>query len=708
MPPDARRTAPHAASLLEPLEPRIALSDTYYAWISVESLPGFAPEYGEPAAIVGASDNGRYLWSWAAANRGGPDEPYIVIDGEVLYLRDMPDLADAELGGINSAGTVLARDIEGDDLGRTFLLDLAGGERMYLDELALNAPADFDLAAAEPMAISDGGGLVLYTPAEEELRQLWIIIDLDVTRLWKGYDEKQAIDVNALNGVLRWRPALWDAPALLWTPERGMVDLDQLGITHAGSLNNDGTLFAKLDKELVLWRDGEVQKLGFRDESDPHYGGSISYFPGSRDGLGRFVYEELANVNYGVYRLFSPDGDSTIAVQNPGHDFVRRATESGLLLNPASPGGWFAIVSVEPIVTSIAGSIATVWADESGATIEALNVLGGRLRFTLDDSGGMEWAPIGDAARDEAIPWEIVYDAATDRWLALSTYRGELDSFNQQSQSPFNNHDERITHAPTGFFLPDTRAVVAGLGDDGHLILLWQPRIDVLHNYWTDLSEKHLGPQGLRTPEFVGGLASFATRWNAMNIVGLDASGDVHAVWWSPARGDAGWTTSNLSDIAGAPPLVGDVTAAATPWGGMQIFGTDARGHLMAIWWSPQTGRWRTTDLTAHTEGLLLERDSLTARLMPAAGISVVGKSAEGEVAAYWWTPRTGWVSESISDRLGAAAPIIPGLVTYQTTRSGNQHIAGVNAEGDMLHIWWRPDGTNLWRVENLTERALG
>ncbi len=707
MPPDARRTAPPAASPLEPLEPRIALSDTYYAWISVESLPGFAPEYGEPAAIVGASDNGRYLWSWAAANRGGPDEPYIVIDGEVLYLRDMPDLADAELGGINSAGTVLARDIEGDDLGRTFLLDLAGGERMYLDELALNAPADFDLAAAEPLAISDGGGLILGTAAADELLQLWVVIDLDVTRLWKIHAyEEQLIDVNSRNGVLGRRLAQSDGVPMLWTPERGVVNLNDIGVTHAGSLNNDGTLFARLGEDLVLWRDGAVELAGLHDEGQGQF--AVGVFPVSRDESGRLVYERFTYPGASTHELFDPDGAMIIAVRSPRGAYAPRAAESGLMLNHVRPGGWFAIVGIEPIVTGIAGAVAAVWADESGATIEALNVLGGRLRFTLDQAGGMQWAPVSDVARDAPIPWEVVYDATTDRWLALSTYRGELDSFDQRSRSPFSNRDELITYAPTGFYLPDTRAVVAGLGDDGHLILLWQPRIDAQFNYWTDLSEKHLQPQGLRTPEFVGGLASFATRWNAMNIVGLDASGDVHAVWWSPARGDAGWTTSNLSDIAGAPPLVGHVTAAATPWGGMQIFGTDERGHLMAIWWSPATGRWRTVDLTAHTDGLLVQRDSLTVRLMPGAGVSLVAKSTDGEIAAYWWTPRTGWVSESISDRLGDAAPTIPGRVSYQATRSGNQHIAGVNAEGEVVHIWWRPDGTNLWRVENLTERALG
>jgi len=704
------------SELLCQLEPRIVLSDTYYVWTGAEHLPGYDAEVGTPDSIVGASDSGHYFWSAAAADRSDPDVPYLVIDEEVCYLRDIPAMSDAEIAGINSDGLVLAEDAEGDDLGRIFLLDLAApGGRIYLDEMGLQAPPEFDLGATDPIAIGDGAGMVLQSPAQEHFRQLWIVTGRIVTPLWEGRAiSRPFIDMNAENAVTGLRRAQGDDVPMLWTPQRGLVDLAALGITDVGTLNNDGTLFAKIGDELVLWRDGDAEGTGIRDTVDGS--GLTAYFPLSRDASGRIVYEWYGFMGAHEYELSSPEGDVSIAIWHEGRAYAPHLIESGLMLNlgsaghaePPPSGGWYAIVDHETLVTSIAGSDVTVWADESGATVEMLHLLRGSTRFALDRSGNLSWEPIGGHHLDSAVKRTVVYDPATDRYLVLSTEFGRLDIFGKGYNGASFPNEFRITRAPTAFFLTDTRPIIAGLNDDGHVIILWEPRVNAQYTYWSDLSEKHLEPQGLRTPDFVGGLSSFATRWNAMNIVGLDASGDVHAVWWSPARGDAGWTTSNLSDIAGAPPLVGDITATSTPWGGMQIFGTDARGHVIGLWWAPGAGGWHAADLTAETDGLLMRSDSLTVRLMPGSGISLVGKSAEDEVAAYWWTPRTGWVSESISDRLGDAAPTIPGLVSYQTTRSGNQHISGVNAEGDVVHVWWRPDGTNLWRVENLTERALG
>jgi hypothetical protein len=139
----------------------------------------------------------------------------------------------------------------------------------------------------------------------------------------------------------------------------------------------------------------------------------------------------------------------------------------------------------------------------------------------------------------------------------------------------------------------------------------------------------------------------------------------------------------------------------------MQIFGTDERGHLIGLWWAPNAGGWHTTDLTAHTDGLTLDASRLTVQMLPWAGMSIVGKSADGDVATYWWTPRTGWASESLTGHLGDALAPIPGPVSYQTTAAGTQHIAGVSDEGHILHLFWQPDGEG-WRVQDLTQLAIG
>ena len=63
-----------AAEIFGALEPRVVLSDTYYVWTPTESLPGFIADYGDADAIIGASDNGRYLWSRAAGIYAGTSE----------------------------------------------------------------------------------------------------------------------------------------------------------------------------------------------------------------------------------------------------------------------------------------------------------------------------------------------------------------------------------------------------------------------------------------------------------------------------------------------------------------------------------------------------------------------------------------------------------------------------------------------------------
>jgi hypothetical protein len=158
-----------------------------------------------------------------------------------------------------------------------------------------------------------------------------------------------------------------------------------------------------------------------------------------------------------------------------------------------------------------------------------------------------------------------------------------------------------------------------------------------------------------------------------MNIVGLDESGELHAVWWSPGLGSPLWTTSNLSEITGAPKLVGNITA------------------------------------TAEAGGEPLEAGSIASAVTRWSAIEVVGRTSENEVATYWWAPTSGgWVFESITDQQAGDRPRIAGPVSIALGRDGSQHIAGVSAEGEVIHLYWLPDGSDVWRAQNLTELALG
>lgn len=724
MPPDARRTAPPAASPLEPLEPRIALSDTYYAWISVESLPGFAPEYGEPAAIVGASDNGRFLWSGAAADPSDPDEtsePYLVVEGHVRYLRDIPALTDAAVGGVNSSGVVLARDVEGDDEGRLFLFELFGsGQRSYLDEMSLDAPDDFDVAVMMPVAITDSGGLVLDGDPSAWV-QLWIVVDQHVTKLWSGTRDYAFADANALNGVIgrQWLGSESTSGPAMWTPESGLVDLRDQGMSWAASVDNERWVFGKMARggtsELVFLRDGEARWTGIADH-DPF---GTTFLPRCADAGGRMVVSYAIEDDRGgntYYGLEGLDGEVRI-ISGPsllGSGF--ELTESGLLLNRGEAdhaesgpaGGWYRVLTGEELVRGIAGGSATAWTRDGATFISYRDSFGGVTRFRLEPSGELGWkVTFGPDQTDEGYEERAFVDPASGSSLYLALrggrlYRGVVDRPDGEGgYYDFFYGIPAIASAPTAFFLPSGKPVIAGLDSDARARLYYWPSPDE-QAFLADLSS-HLDARGLETPEFVDGLESFRTSWGAMNIVGLDAEGQVHAVWWSPGLNSPLWTTTNLSALAGAPKLVGNLAASATPWGGMQIHGTDERGHLISLWWSPVTREWRVTDLTAQLGGPALRTGSLDIAIGRFGSINVVGATGEGEVVTYWWSKSSGWEAKPVieSDK----APRVTGPLSYFVGRLGAQHIAGVDAEGHILDLYWSRD-VHKWQWRDLTALA--
>jgi hypothetical protein len=713
-----RRDWPRPASRepLEPLEPRLVLSDTYYVWQSVEELPGYAAEYGEPDSIVGASDSGVYLWSAAAADRADADEPYIVVERQVRYLRDIPTLSDVEITGVNSHGLVLAEDLDGADSGRVFLLDLAQPDlRVYIDSMELESPPEFDAANASPLAVTDGAGLVLVTASGSgRERTLWLLHDGSVTRLWSG-DGATIVDANSSNGVIGYRtPDAGPSGAVLWTPSDGVTDLAAIEILHVASLNDDGTVLGMRGDDVVLWRDGQVEATGFSSR-DP-----IFLWPVSRDGAGRLALKSWNADDRGFggadHLLIQPEGELTILSGAHEASFVPHFTESGILLNLGlvvesdallPPGGWYEFADTARLVAAEPMHGASAWTDQISVRIEAANEFG-YARFSAREDGSWDWEAVRNASSDMGVLRQAAYDPTSQRWLVASAADGHLEILGPDFSSTFYGKTAQITRAATPLFTRDGRAMIAGLNDDGHVVIIYEVRgAGQSSSWWDNLSENHLGVQGLATPEFQGELRAFVTPWNGLNIVGLDASGDVHAVWWTPARFGKGWTVSNLSAAAGAPKLTGPITATATPWGAMQIFGTDERGHLIGLWWAPNAGGWHTTDLTAHTNGLTLDASRLTVQMLPWAGLSIVGKTTDGEIAAYWWTPETGWASDRLADSVGDPLPFIPGPVSYEVTRTGSQHIAAVDEAGHVLHLFWHPDGQG-WRIKDLTELALG
>jgi hypothetical protein len=691
---------------LEHLEPRALLSLAYYDSVRIQDFTGFPG--GEFGKLAGASDDGEYLWS-AGAERGATDESpaFLVIDGVYRPMAEFPGLAGALVLDINSRGQVLGVD-QADD--RVFLLDLAGGgSRLYLEDLVTDAPAEFDLAAATAMELGDDGIVVLADNTEDRgvAGSVWGLIDGSVQELWQSEDFVRDVFVEPGNTVYgtRWLHVGqwgWDdeKDVVRWSPSAGLTAFDagwlygvnslgdMLVSTSAGEgiINSDGDF--ELGYSCSLGLDDRRIMLGASDESSHNiiYIRAVVY-----DGVDLAYLEERGG----------------------GYGAPITITDSGLIVLES---GISRRVPVEELVLAGSDEVSVV-VDANGRTIVSFVNSRGGLGSLVAEKGEIDFGAMGGNAREILDYANITlvgprdgrayrYVVSPDGFAMLTVYNSLRDRFEEPRRFGSRLHGVASAAALQG---PRETGVIATYHEDGHLWLTYE----FLFTWWNgaqdwmwksnDITQNHLDKRGLATPQFSGRLDAFTTTWGAMNIVGLDDAGQVHAVWWSPGLNSPLWTTTNLSALAGAPKLVGNLAASATPWGGMQIHGTDERGHLVSLWWSPATGEWRTTDLTAQLGGPALRTGSLDIAIGRFGSINVVGATEEGEVVTYWWSKYAGWEAKPVIETDNA--PRVTGSLSYFVGRLGGQHIAGVNANGHVLDLYWTPD-THTWRWRDLTALA--
>ncbi len=716
-----------SSKLVERLEARIVLSTTFYAFVELDTLPGYNASYA-PDDVVGASDDGRYMWSDEAAGNldGGPTfEPFLVADGVVRYLGDIDGLDGTQIGGINSDGLVFAKDIDGVDEGRLFLFDLSGtGGREYLDAAGLDLPPDFDLAAAEPVTITDSGFLIARTttPFEEgELDHFWSIHGQQVEYMWAG----TLVDVNASGMALGYELGPWEevnlsrgvGEPLLWVPETSSAfGLSGAGFTTISDIDDDGWILGTLGLVVIdageplrvgdrvaLWRNGETRTLGYSYSRDSE-GVHTFFTTGSRDRDGRFRLTESRAYYFEIDDSSGYTGSSETVFVDPAGDvrFQGAIPEFGTLIPSGSileRTGWWEQVGADEFFAVDPEKMIAVWAEGGVATVWATTSRNEGILYYLDENGAV--------ATDFAVApsWQrtaVLTNRTSSRVYVVGHEDGRIRHYDPAEDDMF---------ATPGKGSPGIANIAPYMRSDGTPVVAYTVSSGKLYiaygqSGFSRLS-LHLAERGLETPQFVSAMVGFQTRWRAQNIVGLDANGDVQAVWWSPGLRSPLWTTSNLSAITGAPRLVGELAATATPWGGMQIMGTDERGHVMSLWWSPRTGKWQVTDLSTLTEGPALDAGSLTVQTGRWGSITLVAKSTEGDVVTYWWSPAAGWQAESLTVEAGGDVPQIVSSVRYFAATTGEQYVAGTTAAGHVINLYWKPDG-NGWQWEDLTALAAG
>jgi glucose/arabinose dehydrogenase len=268
-----------------------------------------------------------------------------------------------------------------------------------------------------------------------------------------------------------------------------------------------------------------------------------------------------------------------------------------------------------------------------------------------------------------------------------------------------------IVRSSTTFTSRDGLTFVAGLDGAGDLVMYWQTgQVDAQgRKIWsyTNLYRDHLEPQGLTRPDFAGELVSYVTPWNGLNIAGLDGQGIIWSVWWAPGMGR--WRSSNLSEITGAAPIAGKLTAYTTPWGGLNLAGLDADGNVVVTWWVPEfDGEWQKTNLSEQFRHPGLKAGELTSYVTPWGGLNIAGLDAEGQLVVYWWSPgMDDWVVSPLSSLI-PGAPLPASSVQGLASPTGMLSLFAFTREnqgGDVVRYFWSPDGR--WQVENVSQQAV-
>ena len=244
---------------------------------------------------------------------------------------------------------------------------------------------------------------------------------------------------------------------------------------------------------------------------------------------------------------------------------------------------------------------------------------------------------------------------------------------------------------------------IAGLKSGGDLVMFSRDGNSTANGRaWTysNIAQDHLRAQSLAMPALVGPIISYVTDWNGLNIAGLDAEGNIQAIWWAP--GLDLWRTDNLSAVTGASPIAGGLTAYLTSWGGINLAGVDASGDVTVCWWVPSFGgNWVNTNLTDEFNGPSMVGVSISSYVTPWGGLNIAGRDTNGKLSVYWWAPGLdAWQTTDLTDVIGTT--LLPtGAIRGVTTPNGRIVLLGANDDGHVLRYWWSPNAS--WLAEDVT-----
>lgn len=188
-------------------------------------------------------------------------------------------------------------------------------------------------------------------------------------------------------------------------------------------------------------------------------------------------------------------------------------------------------------------------------------------------------------------------------------------------------------------------------------------------------------------------------------LAAIEHAGDVW-IFTTDGRGaliaSTGGTTVPLSGRVGIDRPIRDATPFITPEGRLNLALLDDRHEVWRLL-REEDGTWSAVNLTRLIDapGLF---GGLTVLQTSWGAVHLAGLDARGHVVNVWWTPAVGeWLHTDLTEATDGAR-LVGSLAGYVTPWDG-LNLAGLDARGHMLVYWWAPElGPGAWRTQDLTD----
>lgn len=188
------------------------------------------------------------------------------------------------------------------------------------------------------------------------------------------------------------------------------------------------------------------------------------------------------------------------------------------------------------------------------------------------------------------------------------------------------------------------------------------------------------------------------------HLAGRNPSGELIAFFWSP-RHD--WQAVNVSQKTGQK-IAGQVTSWITsdgPYLVEHLAGRSPNGDLLVFYWSPRQD-WQVVNVSQKTGQKIAE--SVTSWITSDGTYKVehlAGRNPSGDLLVFYWSPRQDWQVVNVSQKTGQK---ISSRVSNWLSSDGPtvvEHLAGSGADGSLYVFWWTL--ARDWQVVNVSQITL-